>query len=54
MREDAEYKILFVKEKIDFVYKKVFYFYFGWNTLFKGCKKFKNIILFVNYIKFDS
>ena len=31
---------------------QVFSFYFGWKTLFKNCKKFKNILLFVDYIKF--
>ena len=26
---------------------------FGLKTLFENCEKFKNIILFVNYFKFD-
>jgi len=41
-----------VKEKFDLVFRKVFSFYFGWKTLFENCEKFKNIILFVDYIKF--
>jgi len=42
-----------IKEKFIWVSKKVFSFYFGRKTLFGSCEKFKNIILFVNYIKFD-
>jgi len=42
-----------VKKKFNFVFRKVFYFYFGRKTLFKSCEKFKNIILFTDYIKFD-
>ena len=42
-----------VKEKFDLIFRKVFYFYFGWKTLFSSCEKFRNIMLFVDYIKFD-
>jgi hypothetical protein len=26
---------------------------FGWKTLFGSCEKIRNVILFVDYIKFD-
>jgi hypothetical protein len=41
-----------VKEKFDLVSRKVFSFYFGRKTLSGSCEKFRNIILFVDYIKF--
>jgi hypothetical protein len=41
-----------VKGKFNLVFKKVFSFYFGRKTLSGSCEKFKNIILFANYIKF--
>jgi hypothetical protein len=41
-----------VKEKFGLVSKKVFFFYFGRKTLSGNCKKFRNIILFADYIKF--
>jgi hypothetical protein len=40
-------------EKFNLVSRKIFSFYFGWNTLSENCKKFKNIMLFVDYIKFN-
>jgi len=40
-----------VKEKFGLVSKKVF-FYFGQKTLSENCEKFRNIILFADYIKF--
>jgi hypothetical protein len=30
-----------------------YFFYFGQKTLFRSCEKFKNIILFTNYVKFN-
>jgi hypothetical protein len=42
-----------VKGKFGLVSKKVFSFYFERKTLFGRCEKFKNIILFVIYIKFS-
>jgi len=42
-----------VKKKFSLVSRKVFFFYFGQKTLFESCEKFKNIILFTDYIKFD-
>jgi len=42
-----------VKEKFDLVFRKVFYFYFGRKTLSGSCEKFRNVMLFVDYIKFD-
>jgi hypothetical protein len=41
-----------VKEKFDLVSRKVFSFYFGRKTLSGSCEKFRNIILFADYIKF--
>jgi len=41
-----------VKERFDFVFRKVFSFYFEQKILFRSCEKFKNIILFDDYIKF--
>ena len=41
-----------VKEKFGLVSRKVFSFYFGRKTLSGSCEKFKNVILFVDYIKF--
>ena len=42
-----------VKWKFDLVSRKVFSFYFLQKTLFGSCEKFRNVILFVDYIKFD-
>jgi hypothetical protein len=42
-----------VKEKFSLVSRKVCFFYFEWNTLSESCEKFRNIILFADYIKFD-
>jgi len=42
-----------VKEKFSLISRKVFFFYFGRKTLSRSCEKFKNIILFVDYVKFD-
>ena len=41
-----------VKEKIGFIFKKVFSFYFGRKIFSRSCKRFKNIILFADYVKF--
>jgi len=41
------------KHLFGLVSKKVFFFYFGWKTLSGGCEKFRNVILFADYIKFD-
>jgi len=42
-----------VKEKFGLVSRKVFSFYFGRKTISESCKKFRNVILFADYIKFD-
>ena len=42
-----------VKGKFSLVFRKVFSFYFGLKTLPGSCEKFKNIIVFADYIKFD-
>jgi len=41
-----------VKKKFDLIFKKVFSFYFGQKTLSRSCEKFRNVILFADYIKF--
>jgi hypothetical protein len=41
-----------VKGKFGLVSRKVFSLNFGRKTLSKSCEKFKNIILFADYIKF--
>ena len=45
-------KYFLVKEKISLVSKKVFSFYFERKTLSVSCEKFRNVKLFVDYIKF--
>ena len=42
-----------IKENFSLIFKKVFSFHFGRKTLFENYKKIKNIILFVDYIKFN-
>ena len=41
-----------IKKKFSLVSKKVFSFYFGQKTLSGNCEKFRNVMLFANYIKF--
>jgi hypothetical protein len=43
-----------VKEKFNLVSRKVFSFYFGRKTFSGSGEKFRNIILFADYIKFGS
>jgi len=43
-----------VKGKFGLVSKKVFSFYFGRKTLSRSCEKFRNVILFADYIEFGS
>ena len=45
-------KYFLVKEKFGLVSRKVFSFYFGRKTLSESCEKFRNVILFADYIKF--
>jgi hypothetical protein len=47
-------KYFLVKGKFGLVSRKVFSFYFGWKTLSENCKKFRNVILFSDYITFGS
>jgi len=42
-----------VNGKFGLVFRKVFFFYFGQKTFFRSCEKFRNFILFVDYIKFS-
>jgi hypothetical protein len=46
-------KYFSAKEKFGLVFKKVFSFYFGRKTFSRSYEKFRNIILFADYIKFD-
>jgi len=46
-------KYFSVKEKFGLVFRKVFFFYFGRKTLSGSCEKFRNVILFADYIKFS-
>ena len=46
-------KYFSVKEKFGMVLRKVFSFYFGRKTFFRSCEKFRNVMLFADYIKFD-
>jgi hypothetical protein len=41
-----------VKEKFGLISRKVFSFYFGRKTLSRSCEKFRNVMLFADYIKF--
>jgi hypothetical protein len=41
-----------VKGKFGLVSRKMFSFYFGRKTLSGSCEKFRNVILFADYIKF--
>jgi hypothetical protein len=43
-----------VKRKFGLVSRKIFFFYFGRKTLFRNSEKFRNVILFADYIKFGS
>jgi hypothetical protein len=47
-------KHFLVKEKFGLVFRKVFSLYFGRKTLSGSCEKFRNVILFADYIKFGS
>jgi hypothetical protein len=45
--------LFLIKEKLDLVFRKVFFFILIGKS-FLEVVKFKNVMLFVNYIKFDS
>jgi hypothetical protein len=47
-------KTLSSQRKIWLGFQESVFFYFGRKTLFGSCEKFRNVILFVNYIKFGS
>ena len=46
-------KYFSIKEKFGLVFRKVFSFYFERKTLSRSCEKFRNVMLFADYIKFD-
>ena len=45
-------KHFLVKEKFGLIFRKVFSFYLRRKTLSRSCEKFRNIILFADYVKF--
>jgi hypothetical protein len=45
-------KHFLVKVKFSLISRKVFSFYFGWKTLFRNYKFFRNVMLLADYIKF--
>jgi len=45
-------KYFLVIEKFGLISRKVFSFYFGRKTLSESCEKFRNVILFADYIKY--
>jgi len=49
----SQRKPLSSQRKFSLVSRKIFSFYFGRKTLSGSYEKFRNIILFANYIKFD-
>jgi hypothetical protein len=46
-------KILSDQRKIWLDFQESVFFFFGRKTLSRSCEKFRNIILFADYIKFD-
>jgi len=50
----ANKKYFSINEKFELIFKKVFSFYFERKTFSESYEKIKNIILFADYIKFDS
>jgi hypothetical protein len=48
-----QHKIFLVKEKFSLIFRKVFFFYFGRKTSFRNCENVKNIILIIDYNKFN-
>jgi hypothetical protein len=46
-------KYFLVKKNLPWFPEKYIFFYFGQKTLFKSYEKFKNILLLVDYNKFD-
>ena len=53
LKKSINRKYFYIKEKFGLISSKVFFFYFRQKMLSKNYKKIKNILLFVNYIKFD-
>jgi hypothetical protein len=45
-------KYFSIKVKFDMVSKKIFSFYFERKILFRNYEKFRNVMLFADYIKF--
>jgi hypothetical protein len=54
IRKVGQQKHFSVKEKFGLISRKVFPEKFGLKTLSGSCEKFKNIILFADYIKFGT
>ena len=47
-------KNIFLLKKFGLIFRKVFFFYFEQKIFSRSYEKFKNIILFDDYVKFDS
>jgi len=52
MKKINHLKIFLLQEKFSLIFKKIFFF-FSKKYFSEVMKKFRNIILFVDYIKFD-
>jgi hypothetical protein len=52
MKKINHLKIFLLQEKFSLIFKKI-YFFFSKKYFSEVMKKFRNIILFVDYIKFD-
>jgi hypothetical protein len=52
-RKVGQHKIFCSQRKIYIGFRKVFSFYFGRKTLFRSYEKFRNPMLFADYIKFS-
>jgi len=50
IRKVGQRKTLFSQRKIWLGFQESVFFYFGWKTLYRSCEKFKNIMLFADYI----
>ena len=53
IKKISQQKTLSSQKQFDLIFKKIFFFYFKRKILLRNFEKFRNIILFVDYIKFD-
>ena len=52
-QQEENEKYFSFEVKFSSIFIKVFFFYFRLKIFFKSCEKFRNIMLFANYINFD-